>query len=308
MSPRLIIEFRKAQLVAKKSLQEAQRLERELIVKSYLEPKPADHSLPVPGKGRKGPSSQDISHDEKTVNASSDVTLALRRTHDMMAAELSRSQFAHEALQQSTQALAELGETYSTLDTLLSSSKNLLGTLLRSQKSDTWYLETAFYVLAVTIAWLVFRRFLYGPAWWLLYLPLKVVFRAWVGVFTALGLVGGLKDVAASSIAGEGPSIIADSVSQSIISSSTPSIAGSSPSGTSSIREADRPHGQGSVSDQVGRIIDEGQNHGHDSEGDREIELEEAEDQPKIQKNPKKRMWEEDKEAQKEEQRKKDEL
>jgi len=46
---------------------------------------------------------------------------------------------------------------------VLKKSRDLLGTLLRSQKSDTWYLETAFYILIATLAWLIFRRILYGP-------------------------------------------------------------------------------------------------------------------------------------------------
>jgi protein transport protein SEC20 len=59
---------------------------------------------------------------------------------------------------------------------MLASSKDLLGTLLRSQKSDTWYLQTAFYMLATTLGWLLFRRLLYGPMWWLVWLPLRLVF------------------------------------------------------------------------------------------------------------------------------------
>jgi protein transport protein SEC20 len=294
-------------LSAKQSLQKAQRLERELLVKSYLDPKTADTSHPPPSRGRKNPNPQELSQDEKTVNASTDVTLALRRTHYMMASELSRSQFAHEALQQSTQALADLGETYSTLDTLLSNSKNLLGTLLRSQKSDTWYLETAFYILAATIAWLVFRRLIYGPAWWLVYLPLKVVIRAWIGVFTALGSVVGLtgreKGGDVNSVVRRDTSILAGSVSPSIIGSGTPSIVGGS---ASSAREMDSSPGEESVSEQVGRIIDENQT--HEAEGGKEEGEPGTEDQTEIQKNPKKRMWEEPKEAAKEEQRTKDEL
>ena len=121
------------------------------------------------------------------VAASNDVTLSLKRTHDLMAAELSRSDFAHTTLKESTAALAQLSESYSSLDSILASSRDLLGTLLKSQKSDTWYLETSFYLLVGTIGWLVFRRFLYGPMWWLLWLPLKLVFRAGVSVSGTVG-------------------------------------------------------------------------------------------------------------------------
>lgn len=125
------------------------------------------------------------------MNASTDVTSALRRTHDLLTSELSRSRFAQETLDQSTAALADLGERYGSLDDLLSSSKNLLGTLVRSQKSDTWYLETAFYILVVTLTWLVFRRLIYGPAWWFIWLPLKYfLFKPFIFIFTAFGIVG----------------------------------------------------------------------------------------------------------------------
>jgi protein transport protein SEC20 len=73
---------------------------------------------------------------------------------------------------------------------MLSSSRNLLGTLLRSQKSDTWYLETAFYVLLSTIIWLIFRRIFYGPLWWLVWLPLKLSIRILWGILIATGLAG----------------------------------------------------------------------------------------------------------------------
>jgi protein transport protein SEC20 len=121
--------------------------------------------------------------DQQTVGASSNVTAALRRTHDLIASELSRGEFAHQTLTESSAALKQLNESYSSLDTMLASSKDLLGTLLRSQKSDTWYLQTAFYMLLATGAWLVFRRILYGPLWWLLWLPLRILF----GVGTKAG-------------------------------------------------------------------------------------------------------------------------
>lgn len=90
-------------------------------------------------------------------------------------------------LEQSTAALSSLSESYSSLDSILSSSRTLVSSLLRSQKSDTWYLETAFYLVIGTIIWLVFRRIFYGPLWWMLLLPLKMAYRV---AFTLLGAVG----------------------------------------------------------------------------------------------------------------------
>ena len=255
-----------------------------------------------------------LSAEEREVSASSDVTSALRRTHDMMTAELSRSQFAHDTLKESTAALAQLGETYSITDTMLSSSKNLLGTLLRSQKSDTWYLETAFYILCTTILWLVFRRFLYGPLWWFLWFPLRIFFRSLIGVLTGIGLIGGgggSTTVAVSSVAG------AQTVwHNSATRASRPTVAPKAASinvgggGKGGPMKPQETRGQGGETslEQVGRIIDDSETHQEATEEFVEGDTEAAAEQAEAQKNPKKRMWEEDKEAEKMAQRPKDEL
>ena len=164
--------FRRAQLSAKKASEAAKQKERELVFASLQNPPPPDQitngssdtATPDLFAGRRKLGQQkQLTKEELEVDASSNVTTALRRTHDLLSTELSRSRFAQETFDQSTAALAELGEHYTNLDTILSNSRNLLGTLLRSQKSDTWYLETAFYLLLATLCWLVFRRILLGP-------------------------------------------------------------------------------------------------------------------------------------------------
>lgn len=168
---------------------EAQKLERQLLLKSYsapipeLEPphdndEPAADAAPLQQRHRsihQSARSGLTEEDQQTVGASSSVTASLRRTHDLIASELGRSEFAHETLTESSAALRQLDDSYGSLDSMLGKSRELLGTLLRSQKSDTWYLQTAFYMLAVTGAWLVFRRLLYGPIWWLVLFPLRIL-------------------------------------------------------------------------------------------------------------------------------------
>lgn len=94
-----------------------------------------------------------------------------------MRIEVERSRYAQETLDQSTAALKDLSEHYTSLDDLLASSRTLLSTLIQSQKSDTWYLETALYALVVTIIWLIFRRFFYGPLWWFVWFPFKLTYK-----------------------------------------------------------------------------------------------------------------------------------
>ncbi|KAJ0313673.1 hypothetical protein COL516b_000614 [Colletotrichum fioriniae] len=189
------ITFRKAQLAARRNLSQAQRLERELLIQSYSQPvsEASSPSLSAQQKPdvvrhrqvhqttNKNNTSSLTEEDKQTVGASGNVTSALRRTHDLIAAELARSEFAHQTLTESSAALAQLDDSYGSLDTMLASSKDLLGTLLRSNKSDTWYLQTALYMLMATGAWLLFRRLLYGPMWWLVWLPLRLVYNLTVG-------------------------------------------------------------------------------------------------------------------------------
>ncbi|KAL7821724.1 Sec20 domain-containing protein [Trichoderma aethiopicum] len=200
--------LRKARLSAKANLERARRQERELLVQSLAESVSETNTSAGGGSSSSAEEAQaaaaSASHrpqrhsyaphhrtlqsslseeDRQTVGASSNVTNALRRTHALIAAELSKSEFARQTLSESSAALRKLDESYTSLDGMLASSRDLLGTLLRSQKSDTWYLQTALYMLMVTGAWLVFRRLLYGPLWWLVWLPLRVVF----GVGTRAG-------------------------------------------------------------------------------------------------------------------------
>ena len=176
------------------------------------------------------------------VNASGDVTAALRRAHTLMTAELERSRFAQETLENSTKDLATLSESYSNLETLLSSSRSLVSSLLHSQKSDTWYLESAFYILAGTIAWLLFRRLIYGPGWWLLYFPTRLVWR--LSLYLVQILVGILSS--AVGIAGARNESVALSQSSVRISSNLAQI----PTGTGKIPK--RQPGQPAPSIMVG--------------------------------------------------------
>ncbi|KAI9745218.1 MAG: hypothetical protein M1818_001496 [Claussenomyces sp. TS43310] len=300
------VSFRQAQITAKFNLEEAQRMERALLLSSLVDaassPDSSASFQPVSSRRQK---SSPLSKGDKLLNASSDVTLALRRTHDLMASELSRSQFAHDTLRESTAALSELSESYGVLDTMLSRSRTLLGTLLKSQKSDTWYLETAFFVLVATIGWLIFRRFIYGPAWWLIYLPLMTLYKAWMGVFVAVGLRSNRDGIFATNNV-ETTELMPTAIPRvTVLGSEAPSMSvGDEPATSQAAGE------EGNMMDEVGRIIDgaRGDNQtGGESSGDADDGLGEK-DEEGIQRNPKKRMWEEDKEAKKEEQRRKDEL
>ncbi|PSN69671.1 hypothetical protein BS50DRAFT_571042 [Corynespora cassiicola Philippines] len=185
-------QYRKAQLTAKHNAERAKLKEREILFSNLQ----SGSSTPNSTYRRRNQDSK-TSEGEIVAQASSDVTSALRRTHQLMQAELSRSRFAQETLEQSTAALADLGESYTDLNTLLANSKTLVNNLLKTQKSDTWYLETTLYILLTTVIWLIFRRLIWGPLWLCVLFPLKIVFRV---VFAVFG-VGASASAATTSVA-----------------------------------------------------------------------------------------------------------
>jgi hypothetical protein len=76
-------------LQAKRNAELAKRKERELLLSRSQSP-----------SERQRHPSEKFTQDDLVLNASNDVTAALRRTHNLMQAELSRSQFAQETLGQ----------------------------------------------------------------------------------------------------------------------------------------------------------------------------------------------------------------
>ncbi len=244
------------------------------------------------------------------------MTAALRRTHNLMSSELERSRFAQETLESSTKDLATLSESYSNLDTLLSSSRSLVSSLIYSQKSDTWYLESAFFILTATIGWLVFRRILYGPGWWLLYLPTKWLYRLTLFIFQ---IFIGTLSAAAGAVGAKNQSLALSNNSASLSTSLAQKPTGTGaipkfPSGhvapmiraggggygakmqdpNERLRQPEKKE-ENALSDQVGEMAEDTQKGPERSAGGEEqqgtvLRERTAEDGPP---NPKKRMWEE---------------
>ncbi|KAJ5124782.1 uncharacterized protein N7515_008607 [Penicillium bovifimosum] len=263
---KLRADFRTAQLQAKRNAELAKRKERELLMsRSHSE--------------KKQPTEK-FTQDDLVLNASNDVTSALRRTHQLMQAELSRSQFAQSTLEQSTAAISSLSESYSSLDTLLSSSRTLANSLLRSQKSDTWYLETAFYILIGTISWLLFRRVFYGPLWWLVWQPLKLIARV---MFAALGAAG-LSSTAVQTASGS----LSSDISSALRQTATAAMAATGTSSTAWEHETPASADTDRVMDKIGEMAEQAKQHGIDLD---DITVDESADE-ELPRNPKKRMFE----------------
>lgn len=245
-----------------------------------------------------------------------------------MQTEVSRSQFANETLrklsvaaeangvrlikfflskEQSTAALSTLSESYNDLDSLLSSSRSLLSSLLHSQKSDTWYLESSLWILIITISWLVFRRLLYGPGWWLLYLPTKLLWRSTFSIIQLLigasaSIVGNFK------IASQSGALLNSSTSLIVKPSATggipkfdtgmaaPSInVGGGGSGAKDQEYRPPSQSQGnpegkSLTDEIGKMAEETQQQAREGNQKGTVLRERTSEETP---NPKKRVWQE---------------
>jgi protein transport protein SEC20 len=185
--------FRAAQVQSQRNARAARAQERQLLFSARA----SESTDATSTARRRAQQDRPRAGGDEAVAASEDVTAALRRTQHLLHAEVERSRFAQEMFDQSTEAIKQLSKQYTDLDTLLANSRSLISTLVTSTKSDTWYLVTTFYILVGTIGWLVFRRFLYGPLWWLVWIPLKLLFRV---AFFSLGFVGATSSSQSQSV------------------------------------------------------------------------------------------------------------
>jgi len=193
--------FRRAQLQSKKNLDARKQKEREQLFANRRSG--AANGVVTPPARQRG--QEKLTQDELAQNAADDVTRALRRTHTMLSNNLQQSAFAQQTLEESQEQLQNLGQRYTGTTDMLQKSRGLVKTLVTSQKSDTWYLQTSVYILLVTIAWLVFRRLLYGPLWWLVYLPVRYVWWTLSLIFGSASAAvksGGVRNVTTSSSTG----------------------------------------------------------------------------------------------------------
>lgn len=193
-----------------------------------------------------------------------------------------RPNINHASTEQSTAAISSLSESYSSLDTLLSSSRSLASSLLRSQKSDTWYLETAFYILIGTISWLLFRRIFYGPLWWLVWQPFKLVVRVAFATLGTFGLSNAGVQSASNSLSSGLTSMIQDTATAAVVGT-TASASTAWEHQPPATTESDR------VIDQIADMVEEANQKGTNIE---DITPEERARQEELPRNSKKRMFE----------------
>ncbi|CAK7226131.1 Protein transport protein sec20 [Sporothrix bragantina] len=290
--------FRGAQLAARRHREDAQREQHRQILASYIEEVDEEDDGDIDDNGvetseeehrarlfgRARPSPLASKHVSPTTSAAADVTAALRQTHARITGEVARSEFAAQTLAESSRALAELGDKYGSggassggdINSSLKSARNMVRGLIAAHKSDTWYLQSAMYIVLATIAWLLFRRLLYGPLWLLVWWPIRTVFgtAAWVGRASS----GGNRNAVSSVSIGESP-----------LTSIVTSVVMATNSVSSEVHATEAAQASESLVEEVGRIIDESTASGTTATGEASSSATEDAEQP----NPKKRMWEE---------------
>jgi protein transport protein SEC20 len=288
-------QFRKAQLQAKRTADAEKRKEREQL---FADRKQDDGGGGGGGQSRRNrPATHEkLTQDEIAMRAAEDVTIALRRVHQQMEGELSVSQFAQQTLEESQQALESLAVSYAGTTDLLKASRGFVSQLVRSNKSDTWFLKTSFYLLAVTIAWLFFRRILYGPIMLFIWWPVKLMWWTTMTAFGMMGL-GGKGEVSVSSLGRPSLTISMPGMNPAGIPTHAPGVQVKSMhlpnkgGGSGHMRrDVQQDEAEDSMIEKIARMMDD-EEEGVETDNLSEEERLAQEDQPR---NPKKRMMEVD--------------
>ena len=295
--------FRTVKLRVKRSEDDTRRREREARLKALREQatrtatptNDTDNAQPslqssqtLPPRRRKAAQTS-TTEDDVALQASQDVRDALQRTREMLTAQISTSALAQEIMAASTRELAQLNESYSLLDLDLKKSKGLVTALMKSNKSDTYYLTMAWYIVLAAAAWLVWRRILWGPTWWLVWMPLRVVFIVLGYVLRPLGIrsssaIASLASLSASSSLKVMPSASPGDIPVMNEGRQIPNIK----VGRGGRAEQD-PSPDGSLSQKVGRMVEDAERL---VRGDG-VELEDSVEP----RNPKKRMLDTEREG-----------
>lgn len=156
-------------------------------------------------------------------------------------------------------------------------------------------METAFYILVGTIAWLLFRRILYYPLWLLVWIPIKLVYRLTLVMMSAAGIPGAALELAQLSSS--------SSALSSSATSAIPTIFPGEPlvTGTGQYEEPSPPvqSDNETMIEQIGRMVDESTKQqeptaSYEGTNVDDITPEERKRQEEMPRNPKKRMYEEE--------------
>jgi len=153
-------DMRAAILESKKAIDQQARSRRDELLKSTNSPKDK---------------LDEKSTDDKLMQASNNVTDALRRTIGAMQGELERSVLSHQLLEKSTASLRSTSTQHDTLTTVMDTSKHIITALEKADWLDRLLILAGlmFFILVVLfiLKQRILDRGLRVALWWTLFLP-----------------------------------------------------------------------------------------------------------------------------------------
>ncbi|KAK9323465.1 Sec20-domain-containing protein [Lipomyces orientalis] len=136
--------YRKAQLLSRQATLKTQRQERELLFAS--------------AKSHQRVSTTSTPPVSNALRTAEEATAALRRTHQLLEAEVTRSALSLEVLEESNTALKKLTTQYTAFDVLLGTSRRVISVLEQADKWDRIYMLGAMGFLLLVLCWILWRR------------------------------------------------------------------------------------------------------------------------------------------------------
>lgn len=101
---------------------------------------------------------QNMSTDDRILEASNDITASIRRMHNMAQTEAMKSAINVEELDMSTKQLKQLESKYTAFDIMLGGSQRLIRHLEQADKWDRIYMQAALAFLGAVVLWIVWHR------------------------------------------------------------------------------------------------------------------------------------------------------
>lgn len=104
-----------------------------------------------------------LSPEKKALSKSEDITVTLKRVHQLAQTEAIKSSLNIEELEQSTRSMAQLDLKYSVFQNVLGTSQKLIKHLEQADKWDRTCMLASLGFLALVVTWIIWRRLLKAP-------------------------------------------------------------------------------------------------------------------------------------------------
>ncbi|KAK9456029.1 Sec20-domain-containing protein [Dipodascopsis uninucleata] len=158
------IAFRKAQLASKNASMKLRKNEREQLFSGRRS---------AGSMSSTSPSLSDEVMPNKALKTAEDATASLKRTHQLLEAEIAKSALSVEVLDESNTLLRKLAKQYTTFDVVLTTSRRVITVLEQADKWDRIYMIASLSFLLVVVLYVLWRRVLRGPFRLILWAAIK---------------------------------------------------------------------------------------------------------------------------------------